>query len=180
MPRSVTAGVTCSTDRSRLLARAAPLHGPIAKPVGARRIAVHLHPQVVFRTGLVAQVQGRQGRARDAERAEVGGERDARQVLAQVRLESLPVVRSVQQAVDVVPDVVLRDPQVRVLCTELLRTPVGDVVDAPVAGDGIQAAVVGLCPGIRAVGIVGLVAPTGKPLGAGHKMQVGDGIRHER
>ena len=84
-------------------------------------------------------MQSRQLLAGIPERAEVRREGDAGQVFGQVCAVLLAVVGGVEKAVDVVPDVVLGDLQGGILLAELLQAPVGDVVDAPVAGHVLQA-----------------------------------------
>src|SRR5262249_30903641 len=70
--------------------------------------------------------------ARGREAAEIGGERDAGQFALEVVGELLPVAGVVQQAVDVVEDVPLRDLLVAVGPAEFPQPPAGNVLP-PVA-----------------------------------------------
>ena len=111
---------------------------------------------------------------------EIGGKGDTRQILAQICPIPRPVDRGVQQTIEVVPDVVLRNVESWILTAELLQAPVCDVVDTPVAGHGFQARFVGLRPSIRTVRVVGLVAPAGKLWGTCYEVQVRNNIPYQR
>ena len=126
-----------------LAARPAPLHALAVQQVGVgRRLwnvgtgrrAADFHLQAVFRAGFVAEVQRGQTLAGAAEGIEVRREGDARQVFRQIRAVLFAVIGRVQQAVNVVPDIVLRDALLGIAIAELRQSPVGEVVDAAVTG----------------------------------------------
>lgn len=86
------------------------------------------------RPRFIVQVQGRQGAARVAECPEVVGpvhQRQARQHFFEVGREGFPVVRGMEQAIDVVEDVLLRDLG-PVLQAAFAEDEVGDAVLADV------------------------------------------------
>jgi DNA helicase HerA-like ATPase len=83
---------------------------------------------------------------------EIRGERDAREFALQVVGEALPIIRVVQECVDVVEDVPLGDSRVGVVVTEVLERPVRDV--------------------LAAVGAVGVVGVEGEALGATLRQEI--------
>ena len=63
-----------------------------------------------------------------AERFEIRSERNTRQIPLKIVLVTLPPIRGVHHTVEILPNVVLRDRQIRVVRLELIQAPIGDVI----------------------------------------------------
>ncbi len=70
----------------------------------------------------------RQSFAADGDRPKVRRDRDARKLAAEIRGVFRPVLRMVQQAVDIVEYIPFRDRFIRQLLAKFLQPPVRDIV----------------------------------------------------